>query len=182
MLLQGYPVNILCFSPLRWDFMLQRPQHLLLRFARHQNVYFFEDPIFDANHEPFLSCQTRSETLWKVVPHLNAGLTAAQSITCLKTLLNKFLENTNLDQWIFWYYSSSYLSFTEDHQPKLIVYDCLEELSALRATEVNRHEKNLLARANVIIRGGVLRKGRNYNWDKASKEVADEIRLQRERW
>lgn len=36
--------NILCFSHLHWDFVYQRPQHLLTRFSKENNVYYFEEP------------------------------------------------------------------------------------------------------------------------------------------
>ena len=160
--------------------MLQRHQHVLSRFARHQNVYFFEEPIFDAGKEPLLMYSTRAETLWKVVPHLNAGLTALQITNNLKNLLNKFLDNKSLDHWIFWYYSSAYLSFTENYQPKLIFYDYLEELRALKisTTEINLQEKKLLEKANVVTHDGTLQRGRKYNWDKAYRDIADIIKVQ----
>ena len=38
---------LLCFSHLRWDFVFQRPQHLMTRAAAHYNVVFFEEPVFE---------------------------------------------------------------------------------------------------------------------------------------
>src|SRR5690606_6909585 len=35
--------DLLCFSHLRWDFVFQRPQHLLTRCARERRVFFFEE-------------------------------------------------------------------------------------------------------------------------------------------
>lgn len=32
----------ICFSPLRWDFVLQRPQHLMMRQAAQGPVWFRE--------------------------------------------------------------------------------------------------------------------------------------------
>ena len=37
--------TILCFSHLRWEFVFQRPQHLLTRFARKAPVIVWEEPI-----------------------------------------------------------------------------------------------------------------------------------------
>ena len=34
-------------SHLRWNFVFQRPQHLLTRCARERRVFFFEEPVFD---------------------------------------------------------------------------------------------------------------------------------------
>src|ERR1044071_2592056 len=37
--------SIIVFSHLRWNFVFQRPQHLLTRLARRYRIYFFEEPV-----------------------------------------------------------------------------------------------------------------------------------------
>ena len=37
---------LVCFSHLRWNFVWQRPQHLLTRAARNHRVVFIEEPVF----------------------------------------------------------------------------------------------------------------------------------------
>src|SRR4051794_41089791 len=39
------PTNLICFSHLRWNFVFQRPQHLMSRFARQMRVIFWEEPV-----------------------------------------------------------------------------------------------------------------------------------------
>ena len=34
------PATLLCFSHLRWNFVFQRPQHLMSRFAREMDVIY----------------------------------------------------------------------------------------------------------------------------------------------
>src|SRR5204862_765411 len=36
--------DIICMSHLRWDFVFQRPQHLMTRLARDHRVFFVEEP------------------------------------------------------------------------------------------------------------------------------------------
>src|SRR4051794_17380761 len=36
---------VVCLSHLRWDFVFQRPQHLMARFARTRPVVFLEEPL-----------------------------------------------------------------------------------------------------------------------------------------
>ena len=36
--------DLVVFSHLRWDFVWQRPQHLITRLARHRRVFFVEEP------------------------------------------------------------------------------------------------------------------------------------------
>ena len=45
-------MTLLCFSHLRWNFVFQRPQHLMSRFAREMNVIFWEEPVEIDAHLP----------------------------------------------------------------------------------------------------------------------------------
>ncbi|WP_449406239.1 hypothetical protein [Massilia phosphatilytica] len=45
--------TIVVFSHLRWDFVFQRPQHLLSRLAQHYPVLFVEEPVYD-DGAPFM--------------------------------------------------------------------------------------------------------------------------------
>jgi len=146
------PKNLLCFSHLRWDFLLQRPQQLLLRFAEHNNIYYVENPVFDAKEDSYLSFGTRSETLWKMVPHLRPGLTSSQITKCLSQLIDGFLENAKLEDWTFWYYTASALSFTKKYKPGIIIYDCMDEVSMFRRCpeDMSILEKKLVEKADLI--------------------------------
>lgn len=172
------PNNLLCFSPVRWDYILKRPQHLLLRFARDTNVYFFEEPVFDAAEETYLAYATRSETLWKVVPHLKPGLTSAQTISALAVLLDQFLENTCLSNWIFWYYTPYTLSFTKKHRPKLVVYDQLNDSPALTGAhqKLDILDRKLLEHADLTFRPEYLPEETPKKWDYLYREMALQIR------
>lgn len=146
------PKNLLCFSHLRWDFLLQRPQHLLLRFADDTNVYFIENPVFDAKEKPYFSFGTRSETLWKMVPHLKAGLSSSQITRCLIQLIDEFLATADLDNWTFWYYTSAALALTKKHKPRLTVFDCMDEVSMFRRSpeKMTILEKKLVEKADLV--------------------------------
>lgn len=72
------PKNLLCFSHLRWDFVYQRPQHLMSRFATIASIYFFEEPIFTESEKSFLVVSKRVDSLWVCVPHLPHGLNQQQ--------------------------------------------------------------------------------------------------------
>ncbi|HTO36318.1 MAG TPA: hypothetical protein VLZ72_08770, partial [Flavobacterium sp.] len=124
--------HILCFSHLRWDFVFQRPQHLLSRFAKDTMVYFFEEPVFDAPKENYLSISKRSEGINVVVPHLIEGAVPQTVNTALTTLLDKFLLDVKMDEWAFWYYTPMAYAFTNKYKPKVIIYDCMDELSAFK--------------------------------------------------
>ena len=152
------PENLLVFSHLRWDFVFQRPQHLLTRFASEFNVYFFEEPIYDltTGEAAYLSISKREDKLVVLVPHLAEGLEKKESIKCQKDLLKAFLKDKSLSDFIFWYYTPMALEFSAEYIPDVIIYDCMDELSAFKNApkELTYLEKELLTRADVVFTGG----------------------------
>ncbi|MDF3077274.1 MAG: glycosyl transferase [Sphingobacteriaceae bacterium] len=150
------PKNLLCLSHLRWDFVFQRPQHLLTRFSETSTVYFFEEPIFDSETDSYLTFSKRLPNLWVCVPHLAPGMEKAEINKELSSLMNKFLQNKDLEDFTFWYYTPMALEFTEKYNPKLTVYDCMDELSAFKfaPVELKELERKLLAKADIVFTGG----------------------------
>ena len=46
------PVTLICLSHLRWNFVWQRPQHLLSRAAADYDTFFIEEPMFESGVKP----------------------------------------------------------------------------------------------------------------------------------
>lgn len=154
--MNNFPTNLICFSHLRWDFVYQRPQHLLSRFAKSLNVYFVEEPIFDCEGDPYISFSKRDDKLWVGVPHLPAGVSKAEESELLDDLLDKFLNNEDLSRFIFWYYTPMAMAFTEYFHPRLTVYDCMDELSHFKFAppELKLMERKLFDKADIVFTGG----------------------------
>ncbi|RYE28779.1 MAG: glycosyltransferase family 1 protein [Sphingobacteriaceae bacterium] len=150
------PANLLCLSHLRWDFVYQRPQHLLTRFSEMFNTYFLEEPMHDAVDEAYLDISKRLPNLWVVVPHIQAGLSKAEEKLVMKQLMDNFMEDEDGEDFLFWYYTPMALSFTEQLNPGLIVYDCMDELSLFKnaPVELKDLEKRLMAKSDVVFTGG----------------------------
>jgi glycosyltransferase involved in cell wall biosynthesis len=151
------PANLICFSHLRWDFVYQRPQHLLTRISEFSAVYFIEEPIFDTEEgETYLSFTKRLQDLWVGVPHLPAGLPKADIVLELNSLVAKFLAEQDMEDFIFWYYTPMALEYTSKFNPALIVYDCMDELSAFKFApeELKTLEKKLFSKADIVFTGG----------------------------
>ena len=69
--------TLLCFSHLRWNFVFQRPQHLMSRFASEMNVIFWEEPVDIGPHETaYLQVREAQDApgVRVVVPHLPQGM------------------------------------------------------------------------------------------------------------
>ncbi|MES2827903.1 MAG: glycosyltransferase [Bacteroidota bacterium] len=150
------PANLICLSHLRWDFVYQRPQHLLSRFAKDTRVYFYEEPVFDAENGSYLSISDRDGKLKVVVPHLQPGLNEEEIVNAQTQIFDEFIATVNLAETLFWYYTPMALKFTDKHTPLVTCYDCMDELSAFwfAHSEIVTLEKQLLAKADVVFTGG----------------------------
>src|SRR6476661_7651594 len=150
------PANLLCLSHLRWDFVFQRTQHLLTRLAKKLNVYFFEEPIFDATEQAYLTISSRGKNLSVIVPHIQPGLSPEEVNELQKDMLDRFLVNKNLNDFAFWYYTPMALEFTSHLKPSVTIYDCMDELSAFKFAppQLKDLEKKLMDRADVMFTGG----------------------------
>ncbi len=149
-------IDLLCFSHLRWDFVFQRPQHLMTRFAAPRRVFFFEEPILQPAATARLEIIPKGKKLWVVRPHLASGLQAAQQHALLQGLLDTFLVEQALRDYVAWYYTPMALGFTRRLQPRAVVYDCMDELSAFRGAPASLidHEAELFHRADLVFTGG----------------------------
>jgi len=150
------PKNLLCFSHLRWDFVYQRPQHLLTRFAKDMAVYFLEEPIFASTDVPYLTFSQRMPNLWVCVPYLPAHMEEAAVNQQLRELIQVFFANKEPQEFTFWYYTPMALKFTDHLTPGLTVYDCMDELAAFKFApeELKILEEELFNRADVVFTGG----------------------------
>jgi len=146
--------HLLCFAHLRWNFVYQRPQHLLSRAARHCNVWYVEEPVWqDTLH---LEVRSVAENLYVVVPHLPRGIDEQTAIRLQRQLVNQLMEQQQITNYISWYYTPMALPFTDHLRPALVLYDCMDELSAFlgASPQLIDQERRLLNRADIVFAGG----------------------------
>ena len=147
--------TLICFSHLRWDFVYQRPQHLLSRFARTSRVFYIEEPVFGAERA-HLDISAREHGLRVVVPQLPNGLSESSQHEQLRELLDELIADESITTFVAWYYTPMALPWTRHLEPIALVYDCMDELSLFRgapAAMVER-ERELIALADVVFTGG----------------------------
>ena len=148
---------LICFSHLRWNFVYQRPQHLLSRAASNYLVWFFEEPVFedmDALGRLRLSPQPSGVVV--IVPVLKTGSTPEQQIATQRKLLDELLADRSDSRVIAWYYTPMALKFSAHVTFAACVYDCMDELSAFdfAPAELTELERTLMRRADVMFTGG----------------------------
>lgn len=148
--------TLLCLSHLRWSFVYQRPQHLMSRFARDFNLLFWEEPIACDEPEPWLQVRGEAGGLHVLVPRLPAGCKGEAAVQIQRQLLDGYLAELGVDDLVLWYYTPMSQSFSAHLHPRVIVYDCMDELSAFRGAppELVQRERELLQRADVVFTGG----------------------------
>ena len=146
--------DLVCLSHLRWNFVFQRPQHLMTRFASERRVFFVEEPIFDSTR-PQLKIR-RDGDVRVVVPHLPAGMTAQSVNDTLTTLLTDMCVEWSIAKPICWYYTPMALSYARWLDAGAVVYDCMDELAAFKGAppELLTLEQELLDHADVVFTGG----------------------------
>jgi UDP-galactopyranose mutase len=147
--------DLVCLSHLRWDFVYQRPQHLLSRCARERRVFFFEEPVY--GDDLTLEVSRREDGVMVAVPHLPHGLKSEQAAEALQqALLNQMFEEYGIEEHVLWYYTPMALGWTRHLRPVAVVYDCMDELSAFKGAPpaLKRREAELFRRADLVFTGG----------------------------
>src|SRR5689334_3980338 len=150
-----HDTDLVCFSHLRWGFVFQRPNHLLTRFSKHQRVFFIEEPIFH-DGEDKLHIENFNENLYIVTPHIRGGLPEEEVHRRQEKFITKLLTNMNVSKFFSWYYTPMALAFTQNLTPELVIYDCMDELSAFKFAppELAVREKELFKKADIVFTGG----------------------------
>ena len=156
---------LIVHSHLRWDYVWQRPQQLLSRFARSRAVLFVEEPVFvDDLAVAGLDVTSPCAHLHRVVPRLPERLRASsfEATVVVRSLLQQLVSNRGalagiFDRPVQWFYTPLPAPVMIDaFNERGVVYDCMDELSQFRFAppELVQCERFLLDRADVVFTGG----------------------------
>lgn len=147
--------TLLVLSHLRWDFVFQRPQHLLSRAARDFDVIFVEEPIFADEALPRMEIGDRPQGVRVVQPMLPHGTDEAAAIEAQRAIVDELAAQAE-GPLLLWYYTPMALTFSRHLDADLVVFDKMDELSAFRNAPpvLLQLEEELLRRADVVFTGG----------------------------
>ncbi|HEV7913076.1 MAG TPA: glycosyltransferase [Albitalea sp.] len=150
--------HLVVFSHLRWNFVRQRPQHLLSRLARHHPVVYVEEPVHDAAGPARLERASPCdgvEVLRPVTPIAAAGFHDDQ-LSLLQPLIAGHLRERGIADPVAWLYTPMALPLLAELQPRAVIYDCIDELSARRDAprQLHQREAALLKAAHLVLTGG----------------------------
>jgi glycosyltransferase involved in cell wall biosynthesis len=147
---------LLCFSHLRWDFVYQRPQHLLSRAAKSFRVVMMEEPEFGDYARPRLHLKDRPEGVTVALPQLPNGLGPRAVIGAQQALIDGLVAALGAPA-VAWYYSPSAMAFSSHVPARVRVYDCMDELSNFKNAPpmLPLMEKRLFGRVDLVFTGGM---------------------------
>jgi glycosyltransferase involved in cell wall biosynthesis len=148
--------ELVCFSHLRWNFVYQRPQHLLSRWAARGGVHFWEEPVFAETSGPRLIETVCSGNVRVLTPEIPQGWSDAQVVAAQRELLDAYLQRKGLRDFVAWYYTPMALRFSDHLDAAVVAYDCMDELAAFQGAppELIEQEQRLFELADVVFAGG----------------------------
>ena len=147
--------TLIVFCHLRWDFVFQRPQHLMTRLAEHYNILFIEEPV-QTEGPAHLKKTAVAPNITVCQPHTNVlhyGFHDDQ-IPVLQGLLSDLVPEG--ERPVVWFYTPMALPLLQGLDPALVVYDCMDELSAFKnpPKQLLQRESALLNIADLVFTGG----------------------------
>lgn len=146
--------DVLCLSHLRWNFLVQRPSHLMSRCARSRRVFFVEEPMFDGGPAR-LEVEDTPQGPVVVIPHFSRAAEREAVQAQLPLLLERLLQRRSIHRYALWYTTPAAVPWARQLSPRLAVYDCLDEPARLGHPELSPEaleelELELLTRVDLV--------------------------------
>ena len=149
---------LVCLSHLRWDWVYQRPQHVMTRATSQYRVIFWEEPDATPPGVSEAGVRTRliSPGLLVVTPLLPSGLDPVQADAAQRVLLDALLAGLNRAPAVAWFYTPMALGFAGHLRAGVTVFDSMDELSAFSAASpcLPLLERRLLGAVDLVFTGG----------------------------
>jgi UDP-galactopyranose mutase len=125
------------------------------RFARHNRVFFFEEPIFEGDVQILKRSVCVETGVHIVTPVLPIGAESSAPIF-LRKLLDSLLAVERIKSFTAWFYTPMALEFSSHLAPVATIYDCMDELSMFKGAPpiLCEREQDLFQRADLVFTGG----------------------------
>ena len=142
---------------LRWDFVYQRPQHLLSRLAAGRRVIFIEEPDPNVSNRPEWALREAAPNILVAMPRTPSSARGfhSEQTQYLKPLLRQLLAKEGVTDYVVWFYTAMAAPLAAELKPLAVVYDCMDELSAFlparRAQLIEREKSDLLAKWPILV-------------------------------
>jgi len=139
--------DMIVFCHLRWDFVYQRPQHLISRMAKDLKILLIEEPVAKNDKGESANLNIISKNLHVLQPMVG-------SIEEIAGIIPQYVKNKNVSTG--WFYSAAFSPLLQSINFDAVVYDCMDELSLFKGAPQHLidQEKFLLANADIVFTGG----------------------------
>ena len=146
--------GLICLSHLRWNFVFQRPQHLMSRAAQSYRTFYIEEPVFGDADYPETSIDKSGVVV--CVPYITIHLSPEESQARTARLIEDLVRREGLKNYVLWVYTPMELPVVSGLSPAVTVYDCMDELSGFRFAPplLREREQQLFRQADVVFTGG----------------------------
>jgi glycosyltransferase involved in cell wall biosynthesis len=150
-------IPLVVFSHLRWDFVYQRPQHVMSRLAAYRPVLFVEEPIVNPG-KMALEVEAVApgvRVARPVVPVEGTPFGPAQETAVISLLRSRLAA----DEWkrvVTWLYTPMAVRIAKGLHPVAMIYDCMDDLSGFLGApeDLLAKDRELLAAADAVMTGG----------------------------
>lgn len=140
--------DMLIFCHLRWQFVYQRPQHLISRMSKNMKVLLIEEPI---EYHPE---DKSTANLIVINDNLHILQPKVKDIESIADILPEYIKSKSAG--IGWFYSPSFTPLLSSLHFDVIIYDCMDELSLFKGAPKHliNQEKYLMSHADIVFTGG----------------------------
>lgn len=142
------PYDMIVFCHLRWDFVYQRPQHIISRLAKNYKILVVEEPVnYEQGEKSIFSVRQINSQIDICQPRVNR-------MEDIGPYLKKHLQISDFSAG--WFYSAAFIQVLETLDFESVVYDCMDELTLFKGAspQLIEQENQLLAAADVVYTGG----------------------------
>lgn len=148
----GHAPALIVLSHLRWDFVFQRPQHLMTRAARDRTVLYVEEAVVGRYKD---HVRTRTDASGVVVcqPRLRRGRNAEASRRRTADLLADAVRDLGLSAYDLWVYTPMALPVASLLRPRVVVYACMDELAHVKDAPAALRERERRTSLRTVPRG-----------------------------
>ncbi len=150
--------ELVVLSHLRWDWVWQRPHHLISRIGRGRRTWFVEEPWPTDVAEPCLRTAERGGVtrVWLDIPSPPRPVSFDDDQASGYTQLVSDLLGAPLDERIVWIYTPLALDMALALEPTLLVYDVMDDLASFKDAPPGLvlRQRQALREADVVFTAG----------------------------
>ncbi|YCK79771.1 glycosyltransferase (plasmid) [Arthrobacter sp. D3-18] len=155
------PNELIVLSHLRWDWVWQRPQHLVSRIGSRCSTWYVEEPLtpspgFTGKNQMNHTQVSGLNRAWLEIPEQGHHVGFSDDVLPDYIAQLPDLLGTPAGERVVWLYTPLALELALTLQPTTLVYDVMDDLAAFKDAppELVVRQRQALRQADVVFAGG----------------------------